>query len=276
MVREIVSGQYIIGLVYKEEVVLVDGISKRIVGRHQLFKDTNKRVKISADDKYLVIASWREGLKIINLVENNVLEVPATPMTYLDFHLNNDMICLGGNKQLGYEMVNLVTGEISKTSSKYVRIIECPDFYLAFKFDTKQGHVDILEKTNYKKKWGFNWNCLALKSASFYEKSCILTSTTGEAVRVDFLNETILKMNIDFNCFSIDACYLNDNTFSILVSEFQGGDESAFLRVNKDFSLSEVMALYSPISRFTILNNYLYDKRGTIFDLTSGEIVGEL
>lgn len=169
--KAVIGGKRLLGAVHETRVMLFEIETQRRVAEYPLFDDTNSRVSLSGDDRWLVIGSWRHGIKVFDLENESSFSLPEVKgMTDLDQLNRRRAICCGSNKDSGFEIVSFEKKEVVESSSRYERIIEVPsrEEYLAFAFGEEKAFVLDSE---FEVKWTWDWQSFALERVMNFEKA---------------------------------------------------------------------------------------------------------
>ena len=274
-IKGIINGGKLIGVIGQSKVSLLDFKTKNKVGEYPLFEDTNTRVSLSSDDRWLIIGSWKLGVKVFDLKSDESFTLPdAKSMTCLDILSRRNEVCYSTNKEPGFDFISFNDKKITESSIRYERIIEIPNRveYLAFekeKVFILNGDLELL--------WSFDWDAFALISYGFDDSRAIITGPCGEIALMNLEEQSVRTINGSGYCFNFVAPQFMGDSIVVLATDYKGGDESALLRLKMNLEVEEVLGAYPPpVFDCIVIEGKLFDRSGRIIDMTSGEQVDQL
>lgn len=274
--KGLIKGGRLIGVVFQSKVSLWDFDAKSIVSEYSLYEDTDTRVALSSDGRWLVVGSWKSGLKVFSLETSESFEIPDVEgMTYLDVFSRGSKVCCGGNKKSGCQIVSLDEKEVVKSSTRYQRIIEVPERneYVAFDFGNEQ--VFVLDE-KFEQKWKWEWESFALGVFGFKKDKVFLSGPNGQMAIVDLETRSTKLLRESKHYSGVEAVHLGEESIYVLVSEYRRGNESAVLCLDGGLQIEEVFGKFPPSNRCEIIDGKVVRLDGGVFDLKSGEKVDQL
>jgi len=275
-VKHVVKGGRLVGIIYQNKVSLFDFATRILVGEYQLFKDTDGRVSLSDDDRWLVIGSWNCGVKVFDLKNKASFTLPdAKSMTYLDILNKRNEVCCGSNKDSGFEIFSFDSKSIIASSVRYERIIEMPKRmeYLAFAFGEEK--VFILNDA-FEESWSWDWEAFALGSYCFNENWGVITGPSGELALMNLKERSVKLLDGSGYCFSFVAPEFMGDSILVLATDYKGGNESALLRLSRNLEVEELLGKYPPpIFDCVIVDGELLDRSGSVIEMASGKKLDE-